>query len=213
MNRMLRILFHMLVVRPFVYIVIGLRIIGRERLPSKGPAVVIANHNSHLDTAVLMSLFPLSKIHRIRPAAAADFFLTTPLREWFSRELMGIVPVDRHAREKGEDPFEFVTPALEAGNVLVVFPEGTRGEPDEMAELKKGISHLIEAHQDVAVTPVFLRGLGRSLPRGSWLPVPFFCDVNIGEPIHWTGDRESYMYRLRTAMQRLEETGFAAQWE
>jgi hypothetical protein len=68
MSRFLSILFQM-VARVVVSIVIGLRIEHKERLPTSGPAILVANHNSHLDTIVLMSLFPLSMVHRLRPVA------------------------------------------------------------------------------------------------------------------------------------------------
>lgn len=206
MSTVLRILFHALFVRPFILIVIGLRVMDRDKLPSRGPAIIAANHNSHLDTAVLMSLFPLTKLAGVRPAAAADYFMRPGLMSWFSQTLMGIVPVDRNALQKGDDPFVHVTEALARNEILIVFPEGTRGEPEELTEPKKGIAHLIEAHPHVQVTPVFLRGLGKSLPKGAWLPVPFFCDVHVGDPIEWTGDRKSFMERVRSVGLSLSET-------
>jgi len=198
MSTMLRIIFHALFVRPFILIVIGLRVLGRDKLPTQGPAIIAANHNSHLDTAVLMSLFPITRLARVRPAAAADYFLRSGPMAWFSKTLMGIVPVDRQARERGEDPFVYVKEALAQDQILIVFPEGTRGEPEQMVEPKKGIAHLVEQYPHLSVTPVYLRGLGKSLPKGSWLPVPFFCDVIVGEPIEWTGDRDSFMERIRS---------------
>ena len=60
MSRLLKILFFLLIVRPLVMIVLGLNIRDRQKLPRKGPAIIAANHNSHLDTMVLMSLYPLA---------------------------------------------------------------------------------------------------------------------------------------------------------
>ena len=75
---MLRYLFILLIVRPLVYFALGLRLRGQENLPTKGPAIIAANHNSHFDTAVLIAMFPQKAIRLIRPAAAADYFLTKP---------------------------------------------------------------------------------------------------------------------------------------
>lgn len=206
-------LFHLLVLRPVVFLFIGLIVRGRRHLPMRGPAIVVANHNSHLDTVVLMSLFPLSLVHRVRPAAAADYWLRTRAMGWFAKNIMGIIPLDRHARERGEDPFLGVSEALRNGDIVIVFPEGTRGEPERMAEPKKGIAHLVERHHLVPVFPVFLRGLGRALPRGSWLPVPFFCDVFVGKVLRFSGDRDLFMKDLRDEMMRLSEMGHVSEWE
>lgn len=205
-NWLLKMFFHGFFVRPLVLFIMGLSVRGKEHLPRNGPAIIVSNHNSHLDAVTLMSLFPLFKLRHIRPVAAADYFMKPGFMQWFSLNIIGIVPVDRHARDKGEDPFVYVNKELEEGNILIIFPEGTRGEPEQMAELKKGISHLVEKHPHVPITPVITRGLGKALPRGSYLPVPFFCDVYVGPSISWTGDRQSFMEHVKSSMKTLSDT-------
>lgn len=212
-GRILQILVHGLLIRPIVFVIFGLGIRDRHKLPTKGPAIVVANHNSHLDTGVMMSLFPIRRINRVRPVGAAEYWVKSKgFVSWFVLTIMGIIPMDRGARARGEDPFVEVSRALDQGDILIVYPEGSRGEPERMAALKKGISHLVEAHPDVPVTPVFLRGVGKALPRGSWLPVPLFVDVWVGDDIHWTGDRDSYMDELRRAIANLARQGRTVKW-
>lgn len=67
MTKILKLLFHLLIVRPLVLVVIGMNVRGRMNLPKKGPAILAANHNSHLDTLILQSLFPLSMQSNILP--------------------------------------------------------------------------------------------------------------------------------------------------
>ena len=79
MNNLLRFIFFRIFVRPVISVVLGLNIRHRERLPTKGPAILVANHNSHLDTMVLMTLFPWKLQKKIHPVAAADYFLQNKL--------------------------------------------------------------------------------------------------------------------------------------
>ena len=204
MNEILKFLFFVTVARPFVRVALGLNIRHRERLPKRGPAVIVANHNSHLDTVVLMSLFPVRLLGKVRPIAAADYFLRSRMMTWFSTRIIGIIPVQRGTEEPGEDPLAGVTTALEEGAIVILFPEGTRGEPERMVDFKKGVSYLAERHTGISFIPVFLRGVGRALPKGARLPVPVFCDVFVGEPVQWSGDREVYMAVLKERMRELE---------
>ncbi len=220
-NALLQRLFFALAVRPVVTVMLGLNVRHRERLPKAGPAVVVANHNSHLDTVVLMSLFPRRLLHRVRPVAAADYFLRGGPLSWFALRVMGIVGVERKSG-RGEtaakpaahrDPLAPAAAALERGDVLVLFPEGTRGEPEQLARFKSGVAHLARRFPAVPVVPVFLHGLGKSLPRGSLLPVPFFCDVFVGEPLHGRADTHGFMDELAQRMAALAGEEHFAPWE
>jgi 1-acyl-sn-glycerol-3-phosphate acyltransferase len=213
LNHVLRFLFFLLVVRPLVLIVLGLNVRHRERLPAAGPAVVVANHNSHLDTLVLMSLFPLRQLPNLRPVAAADYFMRNRVMAWFATRIIGIIPLRRAVRASGGDPLAEPTEALARGDILILFPEGSRGDPEQMNSFKTGIAHLAKRRPEAAVVPIFLHGLGKALPRGTFLLVPFFCDVFVGEPMAWTGDRGSFMGELEDRTKGLATEGQFPAWE
>ena len=205
MQKLLRMLFVVVVARPIILFWLGLTVRHRERLPRHGPAIIAANHNSHLDTVALLSLFPLEEIPNVRPVAAADYFMKPGFMRWFSLNVIGIIPVARGGVALGVDPLEDCYAALERGEILLIFPEGTRGEPETMAELKSGISYLAKRFPTIPVVPVFMRGLGKSMGKGTLIPIPFFVDVFVGRPFSWTGEKTSFMDRLRDAFAHLQK--------
>lgn len=179
LRRVVAILFFALIVRPGLLLLTGLRAIGRERLPTVGPAVIAANHNSHLDVVALMSLFPLRLLHRIRPVAAADHFLKPGPIGWLARNILNIIPIDRSGKG-AEAVLGPVHDALRRGEIVIIFPEGTRGAPEVMQTFRRGATVLAEAFPRVPFVPVHLHGLGKSLPRGDWRFVPFSAEARIG---------------------------------
>ena len=213
MIRLLRFLFYTVIVKSIVMIVLGLNIRHRERLPQKGPAIIVANHNSHLDTMVLISLLPSQLLPLVRPVAAMDYFFRSRVLAWFALNIVGILPIKRIPSRGEENPLAPCFEALAAREILILFPEGSRGEPERLSEFKGGIARLAERFPDVPVTPVYLHGLGKALPKGEALLVPFFCDVFVGEPLPWTGDRRSYMRQLDERMAALSAEGHFPTWE
>ena len=213
MTGILRHLFFLLLVRPLVFVVLGLNVRHGARLPRRGPAIVVANHNSHLDTAVLMTLFPQRRLEDLRPVAAADYFLKNRWLAWFATRIIGIIPLERGRRAGAGDPLAGCDAALGDGRILILYPEGSRGEPEQLVDFKSGIAHLAKRHPEVPVVPVFLHGLGKALPKGEAVLVPFFCDVFVGEALAWTGARASFMAALDKAMGELAAEGHFPPWE
>jgi 1-acyl-sn-glycerol-3-phosphate acyltransferase len=211
--RALRFFVIMFVLQPLARIFTGADVLGREKLPLRGPAIIAANHNSHVDTLLLLTIFPPRSLGRLRPAAAADYFLRGPVISWFSRNILGIVPVARDKAGSGEDVLAPARQALLCGDIILIFPEGTRGDSsDEMARLKSGVARLAEACPEAPVIPIWLEGAGRVLPKGALVPVPMNCTVLIGDPIAWTGARQAFMDRLRDQLLALRAKAPPQRW-
>lgn len=211
LTRILRWLFFIVIVRPIIMIMLGLNVRGRENLPDGGPAIIAANHNSHLDTMVLMTLTPHRWLHRVRPVAAADYFLRNRLLAWFATSIIGILPIARK-RDDDSDPLAGCSEALERGEILIFFPEGTRGEPEQLGRFRSGIARLAERHPDVPVVPVFMRGLGKALPKGEALLVPFMLDVWVGEAL-CGAEHPEFVDALQAHMQVLAESSKGQEWD
>ncbi|MEO1305900.1 MAG: lysophospholipid acyltransferase family protein [Pseudomonadota bacterium] len=198
-------------VKPIAKLIIGVDVRGRRNLPTKGPAIVAANHNSHIDTLLLICLFPSASLRHVRPVAAADHFLRSPLSSWFSQRIVGILPIDRTGGGR-RDVLAGCREALERNEILLLFPEGTRGEAEEMGSFKSGIARLAEQFPETPIVPVYLQGAGRVLPRGARIPVPFTCSAIIGTPFHWGGDRASFMQILKSTIEALSSAAPPLRW-
>jgi 1-acyl-sn-glycerol-3-phosphate acyltransferase len=215
MNHTLRFLFFTIVVRPLMMIVLGTNVRRHELLPKDGPAIIVANHNSHLDVFALMNVLGLGRLKKTRPVAAADYFLTRPLRRWFATRIVGIIPIDRQnvRREKGKHPLDPISEAIDDGCIVLLFPEGSRGTPEEMTTFQSGIAHLAKRHPDVPITPVFMHGLGKALPKGEAILVPFFCDLFVGKSIDGSQGKKELMDEIESSIRSLSEELPAPNWE
>jgi 1-acyl-sn-glycerol-3-phosphate acyltransferase len=211
--RLLRFLFFAVVVRAVILVALGFTVRHRERLPKDGPAVLAANHNSNLDALALMSLMPLSLLPKLRPVAAVDYFFTSKAKGWFVTNIIGIIPVERGSARPGDNPLLLCEEALDRGEILVLFPEGSRGDPEALGPLKKGIGHLACARPHVPIVPVFMHGLGKALPKGSAVLVPFNCTANVGEPLYGTGTYNDFVTALEAAMTTLGKEETKPAWD
>src|SRR5438270_934906 len=159
-----------LIIRAWLRAYHRLEIVGQEHLRSDRSIVMVANHNSHLDTLCLLAALPLRKLHRAFPAAAADYFFESIPRTWIAAVFVNALPFARraHSRQSLSICGELLA---NRGNVLIIFPEGTRSTTGQTQEFKPGIGALV-AGRDVSVLPCYLDGTFDAWPKGSRFPRP-----------------------------------------
>jgi len=157
-----------------------LEITGREHLPGQGSFVMVANHGSHLDTLCLLAALPLSKLHRAFPAAAQDYFFVSVPRLALAAVVVNALPFSRQSNIRHS--LELSRQLLaNPGNVLILFPEGTRTTTGRIGEFKPGIG-LLAAGTDIPIVPCHLAGTFEAWPKGKAFPRPRRIQLRIGPP-------------------------------
>jgi 1-acyl-sn-glycerol-3-phosphate acyltransferase len=151
---------------------------GSGHLPREGSFVMVANHSSHLDALCLLAALPLAKLHRAFPAAAADYFFESVPRIWFAATVVNALPFAReiHIRQSLALCGELLA---NPGNILIIFPEGTRSKTGETGKFRPGIGMLL-AGRNIPVVPCRLDGAFRAWPKGRWVPRPHQIRLEIG---------------------------------
>ncbi len=171
--------------------------------PPDCQCIFVANHSSHLDFTVLWSALPRAVRERARPVAAKDYWEKGALRRYLALKIFRAVLVDRSGHNRHVlDP---LIEALEQGDSLILFPEGTRGSGEEPAEFKSGVYHLMKHRAGVPVVPAYLENLNRVLPKGEVLPVPLLGKVHFGAPLQLEAEegKAEFLERLRTRVMEL----------
>ena len=141
--------------------------------------IIVANHNSDLDTYVLASLLSWKHKQRTRVVAAKDTF-AGGVAGWIARSTLDALLVDRHASGH-TDPLAPVREVLRAGKSVILYPEGTRGDPGKMESFKRGIGVLATDFPDLPVYPVFIKGVEKALARNEYLVVPFEIALTVAD--------------------------------
>ncbi len=169
--------------------------------PKAEQRIYFANHQSHLDWVLVWASLPHDLRARTRPIAAKDYWTSSRLRHWITREVFNAVFVSRQ-RSDGEDPLEPLMEALRQGDSLVIFPEGTRSHAAEPQTFKGGLFHLSREFPQVQLIPTWIDNVQRVMPKGEVVPVPILCTVTFGAPIEVQADenRRDFMARAREAV-------------
>ncbi|MEQ9265232.1 MAG: lysophospholipid acyltransferase family protein [Balneolaceae bacterium] len=162
---------------------IGVKFDNTDFLKEENAFIILANHNSHLDTITLLASLPPSIIHKVKPVAAGDYFGKTKLLALLSSYFINALLIDRKAEKKDptQSPISKMIKEIDNGNSLILFPEGTRGEPEVMKPLKRGIGLVLAKRNHIPYIPVYLSGMGKTLPKGEKIIVPFNSYVKFGK--------------------------------
>ncbi len=170
--------------------------------PANTQRIYFANHSSHIDTIALWSALPPALRARTRPVAAADYWGNGRFKRYVVLQGLNAVLIDRSRSDPNANPLDPLFDALGQGDSLIIFPEGTRQHQALPGPFKSGLYHLAERYPQVELIPVYLENLHRSMPKGTFLPVPIICTVRFGTPLQRIAneDKQTFLNRARDAV-------------
>jgi glycerol-3-phosphate dehydrogenase (NAD(P)+) len=162
------------VFQPFFHIYFRFSRIGREHIPTDGPVIIAANHRSFLDPFVIGTM-----VRRPMYYVAKKEIFTHPCRAWILSAL-GAFPVDRGASDT--DMVETAKKILARGDVVLIFPEGTRIRPGSLGHPKRGVGRLA-LETGAPVVPVAV--IGCEGVRRGWRVRPRKVRIRAGRALRF----------------------------
>ena len=162
--------------RPQVY--------GAEHLPRRGGAILASNHLAVADSFFL----PLVVRRRVTFLAKREYFTTPGLQGWFKRQFFsaaGQVPIDRSSASAAQAALDTGVRLLAAGNLLGIYPEGTRSPDGRLYKGKTGVARMA-LQAGVPVIPVAMVGTDKVSPRGTKMWRPHRVEVRFGAPLDFS---------------------------
>jgi len=170
--------------------------------PSPALRIYYANHTSHMDTLALWCALPAELRAKTRPVAASDYWSGAGFKSYIATRGFNALFIERNADKRERDPLGPLVEALQRGESLIIFPEGTRRPQALPSPLKSGICHLAGKMPEAELIPVYLDNLYRSMPKGTLLPVPLTCSVRFGAPLERRPDesKDAFLDRARQAV-------------
>jgi 1-acyl-sn-glycerol-3-phosphate acyltransferase len=170
--------------------------------PSPALRIYFANHTSHMDTLALWCALPAQLRATTRPVAAADYWSGGGFKSYLATRGFNALFIERDAGRRDGDPLAPLSAALQRGESLILFPEGTRRAQALPGAFKSGLFHLAAKSPDAELVPVYLDNLYRSMPKGTFLPVPLTCSVRFGAPLQRidSESKDTFLARARQAV-------------
>lgn len=184
---------------------------GLENVPKAGPVILASNHLSFIDSIFL----PLMVHRRVTFLAKSDYFTGKGLKGWIVRlifEATGMLPIDRSGGKASEASLKKGLEVLAKGDVLGIYPEGTRSPDGKLYRGRTGLARMILT-AGVPVVPVAMIDTEKVMPIGTKIPKVQRVGIVLGEPLDFTrfqgleGDRFILRSITDEIMHALAELG------
>ena len=197
-----------IVVGPLLLGVFRPWVVGLENIPKQGGVILASNHLSFIDSVFL----PLVVSRRVAFLAKSEYFTGTGVKGWATRQFLkaaGQLPIDRSGGKASGDSLNTGLRVLGAGDVLGIYPEGTRSPDAKLYRGRTGVARMV-LEAGVPIVPVAMIDTEKAMPTGTRIPTVRRIGIIIGEPLDFSrfegmeGDRfvlrsvtDELMYELR----------------
>lgn len=185
---------------PLLRVLYRPKVTGLEHVPADGPVIMAINHNSFMDSIFL----PLMVKRPMTFLAKDEYFITPGFKGFWMRTFfkgVGQVPIDRSGGNASEAALLTGVKVLAGGNILGIYPEGTRSPDGKLYRGHTGVARMALAG-NAPVIPVALHGTREVQPAGKTLPRVRKISIDIGEPLDFSRyegmDNDRFVLRSMT---------------
>ena len=157
---------------------------GRENIPEDGPVIIVGNHLSVIDSFFM----PLMIDRRVYFLAKSDYFTGKGLKGWFVKWFMlsvGQLPIDRSGGKASEASLNTGLKVLDRGDVLGIYPEGTRSPDGNLYRGRTGVARLA-TQSGAVVVPAVMIDTDKAMPIGTKIPRIRRIGTIIGKPMDFS---------------------------
>lgn len=177
-------IFKHLVFGPFLKAVYRPWVEGAENIPATGPVILVGNHLSVVDSFFM----PIMIERRVYFLAKSDYFTGKGVKGWIVKTFMlavGQLPIDRSGGKASEASLNTGLSVLERGEVLGIYPEGTRSPDARLYRGRTGVARLV-LESGATVVPISMIDTEKAMPKGAKFPKIRRIGTVIGQPLDFT---------------------------
>lgn len=157
---------------------------GVENIPATGPAIVVCNHVSFVDSVFLPLVLP----RQMSFLAKSDYFTGKGIKGFITRTFMtaaGQLPIDRTGGKASEASLNTGLRVISEGRLLGIYPEGTRSPDGRMYRGRTGVARMVIEAQ-VPVIPAAVIGTREVMPLGAKFPRVKRVGIMLGKPLDFS---------------------------
>lgn len=177
-------IFKHLIIGPFLKTLYRPWVEGAENIPATGPVIIVGNHLSVIDSFFM----PIMIERRVYFLAKSDYFTGKGLKGWLVKTFMtavGQLPIDRSGGKASEASLNTGLGVLDRGEVLGIYPEGTRSPDARLYRGRTGVARMV-LESGAVVVPIVMIDTEKAMPIGAKIPKIRRIGTVIGKPLDFT---------------------------